>query len=146
MADHRAEQIIVALVSRVTGLTTTGTRVYRSRHYPLQTSELPGLCVYMGDDEPIDSTSYSLIDSAFVVSIEAHVKATSGIDTTLNQIRKEVVIAIQANPTLGLAFVIDTLEGRASKPEITGEGEQPIAMQRLDFLVKYRRSRLDPSA
>ena len=147
MADHRAEQIIAAVVTKATGLTTTGTRVFRGRVYPLQETDLPALTVYLGSDKPNEETSsYSFIDSNLTISIDAHVKSTAQVDTTLNEIRKQVTFALQADITQGLAFVIDTVEGDASEPELTGEGDKPIARMRMDWTIRYRRSRKDASA
>ncbi len=43
---HVRKQIRDAIVTAVTGLTTTGSNVFRSRIYPLESGKLPGLCVY----------------------------------------------------------------------------------------------------
>lgn len=148
MADHRAEQIVVAVLAKVTGLTTTGTRVFRGRVYPLQDNEEPGLCVFMGPDNPEEPEAgkFNLIDSMLTVTVSAYVKtSTSQVDTVLNQIRKEVTIALQAVYTQGLAFVLDTIEGTAT-PSLSGEGDKPSGYLNMDWKIQYRRSRLDPSA
>lgn len=148
MADHRAEQIVARTVVTVTGLTTTGMRVYRGRVYPLQTANLPGLCVFQGQDRPqSDTSSYNFIDSDLTVYIDIYVKsAASQVDTLLNQIRKELVIALSANYTQGLSFVIDTVEGDADEPDLNGDSDQPTARLRTSWIFRYRRSRSDPSA
>ena len=43
MADHLHKQIRDALVTKLTGLTTSGARVYANRLYPLDSANLPGL-------------------------------------------------------------------------------------------------------
>lgn len=148
MADHRAEQIVARTVVTVTGLTTTGSRAYRGRAYPLQTANLPGLCVFQGPDRPqSDTSSYGFIDSDLTVYIDIYVKTvTSQVDTLLNQIRKELVIALSASYTQGLSFVIDTVEGDADEPDLNGESDQPVARLRTSWVFRYRRSRTDPSA
>lgn len=144
---HRAESIIDTVKTRVTGLTTTGSNVFRGRVYPAQASELPGLWLYLGPDEPQADYSQDLIDSLLTVHIEAAVKSpTAQIDTELNKIREEVTIALQADYTQGLAYVIDTLEGEVAEPELSGEGEQPVGVLRMTWQFLYRRSRTDPGA
>ena len=51
MADHVRKQIRDAIVTLVTGLTTTGSNVFAGRTYALQDSELPALRVYTGDED-----------------------------------------------------------------------------------------------
>ena len=46
MADHLHKQIRAALVSKLTGLTTSGSRVYANRLYPMDSTSLPGLRLY----------------------------------------------------------------------------------------------------
>ena len=43
---HLREQIRDRVVTDLTGLTTTGSRVFRSRIYPLESNDLPGLCIF----------------------------------------------------------------------------------------------------
>jgi len=147
MALAREEQILAAVTTAVTGLTTTGTNVFRGRAYPLEATDLPGLLVYMGPDTVQGELMDSLIDWNLGVAIEAYVQTASAVvDTELAKIRKEVHAAIMATPQLGLAFVIDTRPALAAEPEIDGDGSKPIARRRLEFIVNYRSSRADISA
>lgn len=151
MAAHVAEQILAAVTGFVTGLATTADRVTRARVYPLASSAVPALSIFMGPDVPIrDDEPGALaqyIDSQLEILIVVHVRASSGIvDTTLNQIRKEVAVALHTNYQLGLAGnVYNTIEGNADEPELSGTGEKRTARQTLHYFVKYRRSRNDPS-
>jgi len=43
---HLRKQIRDNVVTVLTGLSTTGSRVYASRVYPMAAANLPGLCVY----------------------------------------------------------------------------------------------------
>lgn len=137
---HRAEQIIQTVVTKLTGLTTTGTRVYRGRAYPTADSELPGLLVYLGQDKITQHLSQSFVDSELMISIDARVKsASSQVDTLLNTIRSEITVALMAGYTQGLSYLIDTLEGDVAEPSIRGDGDQPIASMRMDWHFRYRR-------
>lgn len=148
MADHKAEQILAAVLAKVTGLTTTGSRVTRGRVYDLATADLPALGVFLGPDAPRSdggSSSFRYLDGDLTVVVEAYVKTASAqVDTQLNQIRKEVTIALQADVTQGLAFVLDTQEG-AADPTLDGSGDKPAGTLRMEWVLRYRRLRTDPS-
>jgi hypothetical protein len=144
---HRAESIVVAVVAKVTGLTTTGTNVFRGRVYALADTSLPALCVYLGEDRILGQYSQAKFDSELTVNIEAVVKTSSTqVDTVLNQIREQVTIALQADYTQGLAYLLNTLEGDAAAPELSGDGEQQSAALKLEWKFHYRRARTDPGA
>lgn len=149
MADHRAEQIVEAVKGKVTSLTTTGSRVFRSRTGELPDGSLPGLVVSQGPDVPRSdggSSSWSYIDGDLTITIDAIVKETSDIlaEQKLNRIRKEVTIALMADRTQGLSFVMNTTEGQAI-PELE-RGDKVRGTMRMDYTFHYRRSRTDPSA
>lgn len=149
MADHRAEQIIDAVVTTVTGLVTTGSNVFRGRLYNVQPDELPALCVYMGPNEPIDDSDQTVAfsDWDLEIAIDAKVRdSATQIDQVLNLIAKEITVALKADRTQGLSFVHDTREGGSDQPELSGDGDKPIANQTTKFIFKYRRSITDPSA
>ncbi|MFZ5697766.1 MAG: hypothetical protein ACOY9J_03435 [Pseudomonadota bacterium] len=150
MALHRAEQIVEAVIANITGLTTTGDNVFRSRTAELPDNRTPALVVYLGPDAPRSdggSSSYRYIDGDLTVFVVAAVKGRTDAltETKLNLIRKEVTIALMADHTQGLSFVIDTTEGQAV-PEINGDGDKPVGRLRMEFTFHYRRSRTDPSA
>lgn len=146
MSLHKAEQIMVAVLAKITGLTTTTTNAYRGRVYPLQATQLPALVLYMGADTPTLLHSQTLMDCALNITVEVVIKTTVQLDMLLNLIRKEVSTALQADYTQGLSFILNTEEGSADDPELMGDSDQPIARHRLHWIVSYRRSRSDPSA
>jgi len=142
---HRAESILSAVVTKVTGLVTTGARVHRGRVYAL--TAFPALSVYQGEDKVIGQYSQAKYDCELTVFVEAVVKTSSSqVDTVLNTIREEVVEALQADYTQGLTYVLNTIEGDSSAPELSGEGDQPSAALRMEWKFHYRRSRTDPGA
>lgn len=147
MADHRAEQILAAVQTSVSGLATTGTNVERGRADDVPAGNTPALRVAMGDDRIVDPWAQALLDSELEVSIFAMVHDSAvNVESKLNQVRKEVNVALVANDTLGLAFVHAIVELGARRPSMTGESAKPAAAMELQYRVKYRRSRLDPSA
>ena len=147
MALLRAEQIVVAVLAKVTGLATTSTRVTRGRVYAHET--VPALTVAQGADSPVDTRTGSsvFLDSELDITITAHVKSSSAqVDTTLNQIRKEVHIALMADVTQGLAFVYLTDPRGASAPSLSGDSDKPTAVMDMTFTFRYRHSYTDASA
>lgn len=141
MATPFVEQILDSVVTALTGLTTTGTNVQRGRVYPVSPSVNAALTVFMGDDSVVSILGNEKIEWRLSVLINSHARATSDVDQTLNTIRKEVHAALMADYTLGLSFVTDTEPASASEPELSGDGDQPIATQRLEYIVQYRTSR-----
>jgi len=85
MADLRAEQIMAACVTLLTGLTTTENRVYRDDPYSHDDNDCPFITVMLGDDEPdqesITFGHQSDIISNLAVSVAATVKNYSGAVT-----------------------------------------------------------------
>lgn len=147
MADHRAEQILAAVQTSVTNLTTTGARVERGHADDIPAAQTPALRVRMGDDTIVEPWAHQLLDSQLEVSIYAVVHdSAANVETKLNQVRKEVNVALIANDTLGLAFVHSIVEVGARQPALSGELSKPVAAMELQYRVLYRRSRTDPSA
>lgn len=147
MADHRAEQIMAAVVTRLTGLATTGANVSRGRLYPLDQAKAYALTVSMGAASPAAEPNLAFQDVALDVLVTKHVKdASNQVDTMLNQIGLEVYQAMMSDRTLGLSFVQDVIWSGDTEPEMDGEGNRPTARQETTFSVRYRHSLTDPSA
>ena len=131
-----------AAATAVTGLTTTGARVYKSRTLPLTAVELPALCVYARAE------SYDYGEAAFsggraypVRAVELHVQGfvkdtdSSAIETTLDVIAKEVETAIYAAFPLGSSFGM-TLGSQNT--EVNADGDESLGVIDMVFQVAYR--------
>lgn len=138
MADHLRRQIRGAVTALLTGLPTTGSRVYASRVHPLNESELPALRVYT-DEETATIAGMagagSLLERRLAVRVEAVVMAVSGFDDTADQISKEVESALAADYSLG-GLVKWMFLSRISQ-ELSGEGDRPVALQVMTFEALY---------
>ena len=133
---HVRKQIRDDVVTTLTGLTTTGTRVFASRVYPNEASKLPLLCVYSLNEasELIAMNGNQLLRSLEIV-VEGYAKAKANLDDTLDTIAKEVEEALAVDPTRGSIAhktVINDTEISLSE-----EGEQAIAVIRMSFQVDY---------
>jgi len=144
---HRAESIMVAVLDKIDGLTTTTTHAYRGRVRPLQLTEIPAVFIYQGPEEKIADLFQGQTDWMLTVYVEPVVKTASAqVDTELNKIRSEVTVAIMADYTLGLAYVKDANEVAADEPNLSGDGDQRTGSQRMTWQIHYRRSRANPGA
>jgi hypothetical protein len=137
MASHVREQITVAVVSAVTGLTTTGSRVWRDRdteERPLQDDEAPGLTIE-DDGEPAETISITggMLERRMALKIAGHVKAAS-YSTALNQILKEVEIALSATLLSGKTYAQLT---EVSAREVSEAGDLPTVRQEFRFEFVY---------
>lgn len=135
---HKAEQILDAVATAVTGLATTAARVKRGRAWPLADAGA-ALSVQMGEDSAEYEQNVSRINRGLSVYIIAHVKESDDLETSLNSIKTEVYAALSADPQLG-GLAIDTriVEDRA--PELEAEQDQPVARMVMHWLVLYSHS------
>lgn len=135
---HVRKQIRDAVITTLTGLSTTGSNVFRSRIYPLESNKIPGLCVFSKSEAiTFDTlTRPRSINRVLEIGVEAYVKATSDYDNTLDTIAVEVEEAIASDVTLG-SLAKDT-QVTSFEADFSGEGEQPIAIGRFTVEVIYR--------
>lgn len=136
----RAESVLVAFTTAVTGLTQTGARVVRGRVYPVDV--VPALTVNMGGEQPVNQPNTTYQDEYLDVEVMAYVKDNASVDGALNKIRAEVYAAILADYTLGLEYVLDTQWMGRDAPNRSGEMENKSARQTMNFRVHYRHSYL----
>ena len=102
MAFHVRRQIRERVGTVLTGLTTTGSNVFQSRVYPLSDADLPALLIYTKaeESEPQIIGQNRTTSRILALAVECYVKASSDFDDTVDQICKEVEIAIAADTTL----------------------------------------------
>lgn len=131
MANHVRQQLREAVAAAVTGLSTTGSRVYQSRVYPLDISSLPCLLVTSDGDKSEAITVHSPYqqERATTIRIEGVAKAVSNIDDTLDAISKEVETAIAGSSTA----IVKGLIYQGAQIDYDGSGEQPIGKVTMIF-------------
>lgn len=122
----------------MTGLTTTGARVFQSRVYPLQASDLPGLRIYTRREtsEPITVHPNRQIERSVLVEVEGVATANADLDDTLDQITKEVETAL-AFPVSGLASLVHGIALRETEFEMEQAGERPTGRVTMTYQVDY---------
>lgn len=146
MADHIRQQIRERIATNVTGLATTGSNVYQSRVYPMASGNLPGLLIYStSEDSEIDVMgSVGTLNRVLNITVEGYVKSITEFDDKIDDICKEVETAMAGDQTInGLAknsFLSST------EIEYNGDGDQPIGVVTLNYVVQYRTATNAPDA
>jgi len=145
MADHRAEQILAAVLTILKGSVTTAVSIDRDHAYSYDETELPAINVCMGAEKPEQVLLNNYVEWALDVEFEIACKETTTLSTTINQIRKEIQVALRSDYKLGLSFVTECLPGEFAKPE-QKDGDKPVMAAVWTWTVQYRTSLSDPSA
>jgi hypothetical protein len=141
---HARQQIREQVGTTVSGLTTTGTRVYQSRVHNLAEANLPGLLVYTTAEES-SPDSFGVPRSMtrnLTLVIEGYAKTATNLDDTLDTIASEVEAAMAGDRTVTGWAVTSHLTG--TEISLTGDGDQPVGVVSMSYLVTYRTSDLDP--
>lgn len=135
---HLRKQIRDNIVTTLTNLATTSTRVYRTRVYPLASGKLPGLCIYTGSEtsEADTLTRPRIKTNRLEVMVEAYASAVTNLDDTLDQICTEVEEALVVDVTRGGKAKDTVITG--TEIEFSGESEKPVGVARITVLVTYQ--------
>lgn len=136
MADHLHKQIRGALVTKLTGLATSGARVYANRLYPMDAAQLPGLRIYADaeDVEVLTVHPTPIARRVLTVSVEACARAASGLDDTLDQMSKEVETALAGGIAVGSRTLFPTYSGMSYQDE---PGDVPAGVKRMQFSLEF---------
>ena len=136
MAFHVRRQIREALVAAVTGLPTTGSRVFASRIYPLEAADLPCLTVLtLSEASTIISMSPSvMLERRVTFEVSAHAQGLSGVDDALDQMCKEVEVALASPALAGLSNAVALT---ATEFALDGSAEQPVGRAAMRYEVTY---------
>ena len=136
MANHIRQQLREAVATAVTGLTTTGSRVFQSRAYPLQISDVPCLVVTTDGDSIEQETVHHPYMQARQVQlrIEGYAIGTTNLDDTLDWICKEVEIAVD-NATLSM---VDDIGFAGTQLDTSVVGQQPVGKLTLIYRITVR--------
>ena len=138
MANHVRRQIREAVATAVTGLTTTGSRVFQSRIYPLENADLPGLLVYAESETTTVITihGHPALDRRLLLRVTGVAKAVADLDDTLDLIAKEVEIAI-GNAAASFAALKCGITFAGTQIEMQGTAEQPVGTVTLNYEANY---------
>jgi len=138
-----AAQVIDALVTRLIGATTAGSRVYPSRTWPLAEADLPAWRVVAGEEEAID---LAVIDATRVnehqlmVEARGYVRAVADLDDAMHALAEAALPALFANP------VPYGLELRGIGRDMSTEGEAAVGVITLRLAARYFVAPTTPGA
>jgi len=135
---HRRETIMQAVLTLLTGLTTTGSNVKRSRAWAV--SSLPALTLAQGQDGLSGEQEMGAINRDLTVNITAHAAEGEQLETDLNQISAEVYEAMVADRTLGLDYVYDINITADGDPQIEGDQNKTTGRLDMQFVINYNHS------
>lgn len=125
------------IVTSLTGLASTGSRVYTSRVYPMDSSKLPGIAIYTNSENSeyatigLPRTIMRTVD----VNVEVYVKGVAGHDDSLDQICAEIEAALYSDVTRG-GYAKDT-KIMSFESQYSGDGDQPVVTGVLLVQVMY---------
>jgi hypothetical protein len=135
MANHAHKQIRDAVVTALTGLATTGSRVYANRVYPIADLSGPSLIVRLDNETVTDRTIHSPQEQLreLTLSVEAVVKSAT-FDDTVDQVSKEVEIALSGGVMIAARVYEVFYSGMTMSDEA---GDKPIGIKQMRFTVPF---------
>jgi len=149
---HRAQQIIAATAAALAASSSLGAAVYTHRRLSLsdEDQELPAVSVNYGSDDPLSDlgvTNIAFIDSLLELAVTLVARGDSEQDVLdeLLRLRAAQHVALMADRSLGLAFVIDTRYGGAAAPDVDVSLNRPAGALTCRWLVHYRMNLSDPN-
>lgn len=136
MANHLHRQIREATESALGGLTTTGARVYANRLMPMADANLPGLRVYADEEDAASLSIHGprLIERRLTLVVECCAKHATILDDTLDQMSKEVEVALASGITVAGTNLPVVYEGMSFDDDLT---DKPVGIKRLRFSIEY---------
>ena len=143
--SHARTQIRAALVSRLTGLATTGANVFGHRYHKFADSELPGLRVFPEDEAVLDPTSIKRSARQLPMTVECCTKHLTTVENSLDQIALEVEIAVAADQTLGNLIRGGCKYAGIGEFRVDNGLEKPFGVWPMRFLVDYDVNPADPA-
>jgi len=134
MADHIDKQVRDAATTLLTGLATTGSRVFKSQVYPLQSTDLPALRIYVDGSEIANGTiggANRHQERQITLVVEFVGQAIGSYDDSADASKKEVETAIANSNTLSSTVKYAQLVRIDTERE--GEGEKVVIVTRMIF-------------
>lgn len=132
---HARQQLRGAVVSAITGLQTTGARVYTARAYDIDPSQLPGLEVNTIDETATEGTFHKngVRERRVTVEIIARAIATTGLADLIDAICEQVEAALSDEIFVSGAPV--DLEYQSTTIDFSGDGEQPVGRASMIYFA-----------
>jgi hypothetical protein len=139
--SHARQQLREQVAAALTGLSLTGTRVFQSRFYPLERTDLPGILVFI-DEDSIDYMSMSaspILKRETLVRVQAVAKANADLDDTLDTISAQIETAMH-----GASLSAKSKNFIGTQIDIDSSGEQPVGTSTLTYRMMLFTTQADP--
>ena len=136
MANHLHKQIRDALKTQLTGLASSGARVYANRLQPLPDNLSPTLLITLDEEQATAGTVHAptLLERELTAVVTAVAKATAGLDDALDQMSQEVEIALSSGIAVGAAMLYPIYSGMSFED---AQGDKPVGVKRMTFSINY---------
>lgn len=134
---ERAATRAAVVAQLMAGVPSVGSRVFKSRHDPLRTWQLPAITVYSEKDDNDPDASDS-VDAVFIhtMTVVGWVAAMENLDDALDALALEIETAMASDKYLNGTASMSVLTGTVYGEQITGE--RPMGAVALSFDVTYR--------
>ena len=144
MANHLRRQIRERAATTLTGLSSTGSNVFQSRFYPMESAGLPGLCIYTKDETAEISVmgATRTVQRDLDLVVEGYAKTATNLDDTLDQIGKEIEVAMAGD--IDLNSLADDSYLSSVETSYSAEGETPVGIIRYNYSVIYSNAENAP--
>lgn len=151
MADHVRDQILAALKTTLTGLTTTGARVFADRTDPLAADEVPGLVILQGSESNTYLTmgyprTVAASLSVQVNAYDARTGAQADARKRANTIAKEVQTAIGVDVDLGGLSQDVRIAGTEFDLDSESDLTNAVAEMRYEITYHFKETTPDVAA
>lgn len=135
--SHVRQQIRDAVITALTGLATTGARVYGSRLYALKDTDLPALLINTEDEsiEAVGVDEPQWLIRSLLLTVRGVAQQTADLDDKLDTIAAEVETVLGANAPLGALANIVGLESIDTKME--SKLEKPVGIIEMNYRITY---------
>ena len=137
---HQRKTIRDNVITTLTGLTTTGSRVFNTRILPNLESNLPCLNVYT-ISESSEEIDFLYIQRDLTLAVDGYAKNSSTIEDALDTIAQEVEDALGTDVTRG-STAYDTFL-TSTEMDLSTEGDIQMGTVRLQFTIRYRTAKTD---
>lgn len=135
--NHAHQQIRAAVVTMLTGLATTAARVYPNRLYAISDADLPAIRVFVDEESATAQSIHKpyIQERTLRLVVEGCAKANTALDVILDQISKEIEIALSADIVIGTVRIQALYTGSEFQDAIS---DKPVGVKRLFYdLVFY---------
>jgi hypothetical protein len=133
---HVRKSIRDNIKTTLTGLSTTGSNVFASRVYPIQSGKMPGLCIYTSSEsiEAVTIKPPRGLHRSLEVAVEAYIESAAP-DDVLDTIAAEIEAAMATDITRG-GYAKDT-KLTSFEADFAGDVQKPLVVGRFIFQIMY---------